>query len=453
MKRMFCLLILATALIVSAADGYAQNKNTQNQNRSNKGKNAKNTPQKTEPVNIQLPAYSNDCLFAIELQPDVEYGPTTAPQGAGRIQEIMRDKSNPNIFEYEHNSVWYKFTVPYSGNLEIEITPNSEWDDYDFCVFKYTDVYFSNHLIQNKIRPLASDLSRKDTTGMAAATPKNSKGQVVAKPRSKRQTKATLGMKADGKKNFIGINDDPAFLKSVPVKKGETYYIVLDNKSGNGDGHTIKVSIQVESYEPWVLFYDPVLKRNVDVDLLILEKNTDNRPIVKNASFKGSKVKMVPGFTYSLYAKRDGYFPIYKEFNSNIFKEDTLMRFNLNRTEKGTVFPVTDIYFDDDGNLLPESEPSLTNYMQMFNSYPEITIQVKGYVQSYAVDIEAEQKLSVARAKSVKDFFVQHGMPAENITITGMTQNEIKRAAAAALNKHQAFKDTKVDLIITGLNK
>lgn len=445
MNRRIFISLIALALVLGGNSMQAQNKKTTN------GKN--NKPTKTEPTLVTLPNNSNDCLFAIELQPDVSYGPTSAPQGAGRIQEIMRDKNNPHVFEYEHNSTWYKFTVPYSGNLEINIIPSNEWDDYDFIVYKYTDVYFSNHLIQNKIKPIASDLSSKDTTGIAAATPKATKNHTDVKPRSRRMVSPTMGMKADGTKQFIGPFDEPGFLRSIPVRKGEVYYIVLDNKSAKGDGHTIKVSIQVNSYEPMVLFYDPVAKKNIDVDLLILEKNTDNRPIAKNPAFRGGKIKFVPGFSYALYAKKDGYFTVFKEFNSNIFKEDTLMRFIMNRTEKGTVFPIADIYFDDDANLLPESDTSLLNYIQMFRGHPDITFQIKGYVQSYAVDIESDQKLSIARAQSVKEFFVAHGLSADQITIAGMTQNEIKRSAAAALNKRQAFKDTKVELIITGLSR
>ena len=442
MKQRIILPIIALSLVFSAGNVLAQN---------NKNKNKK--PVKQVEDNIKLPPNSNDCLFAIEIHPDVPYGPTTAPQGAGRQLEVMRDKTNPHAFEYEHNSTWYKFTVPYSGNLEISITPNSEWDDYDFMVYKYTDIYFSNHLIQNKIKPLASSLAAKDTAGLYAATPKDNKGNVKDKPRSRRMTTATLGMNSEGKKLFIAPNEDEDFLKSIPVRKGEVYYIVLDNKSSKGDGHTIKVSIQVESFEPLVVFYDPVAKKNIDVDLLILEKNTDNRPIAKNPSFKGGKIKFVPGFNYALYAKKNGYFSVFKEFNSNIFKDDTLMRFIMNKTEKGTVFPIADIYFDDDANLLPESDTSLLNYMQMFKGHPEVTFQIKGYVQSYAVDIEADQRLSIARAQSVKEFFVAHGLSPEQITIAGMTQNEIKRSAAAALNKRQAFKDTKIELIITGINK
>lgn len=447
MKKLFLSLIIV-ALICSFGEANAQNKGKN----KNKGK-QQNKPTKVEPEYTQLPANSNDCLFAIELNPDVAYGPTTPPKDAGRLMEITRDKNNPYAFECEHNSVWYKFTAPYSGNLEIFITPNSEWDDYDFMVYRYTDVYFSNHLIQNKIKPIASSIATKDTTGIAAATPRDKKGNVKDKPRSKRMTEPTMGMRHDGKRLFLGPNDQEEFLKSIPVRKGEVYYIVLDNRKADGMGHTIKVSIQVESFEPMVLFYDPTIKRNVDVDLLIQEKNTGNRPIVKNASFRGGKIKFVPGFTYSLYAKKDGYFTIFKEFNSNIFKDDTLLRFNLNKTVKGTVFPITDIYFDDDAKLLPESDTSLLNYIQMFKGHPDLTFQIKGYVQSYAIDIEAEQKISIARAQSVKEFFVAHGLDANKITIAGMTQNEIKRAAAAALNKHQVFKDTKVELIITGISK
>ena len=444
MKQTIVLSIIAAALLFGAGNAMAQN---------NKNKNKNKKPVKPVQENVMLPANSNDCLFAVEIQPDVPFGPTTAPQGAGRQLEVMRDANNPHAFEFEHNSTWYKFTVPYSGNLEVSITPNSEWDDYDFMVYRYTDIYFSNHLIQNKIKPLASSLAKKDTTGIYAATPKDNKGNVKDKPRSRRMTTATMGMNITGKKLFIGPNESEEFLKSIPVRKGEVYYIVLDNKSSKGDGHTIKVSIQVESFEPLVVFYDPVAKKNIDVDLLILEKNTDNRPIAKNPSFRGGKIKFVPGFNYALYAKKNGYFSVFKEFNSNIFKDDTLMRFIMNKTEKGTVFPIADIYFDDDANLLPESDTSLLNYMQMFKGHPEVTFQIKGYVQSYAVDIEADQKLSIARAQSVKEFFVAHGLSPEQITIAGMTQNEIKRSAAAALNKHQAFRDTKIELIITGISK
>lgn len=458
--RLIATLLIASALTFGAVQAQAQNKNTSKNQKSKQ--NQKVEPEK--PTELQLPANSNDCLFAIPLQLDIPYGPTTAPKGAGRIQEIVRDKSNPNVFEFEHNSAWFKFTVPYNGNLEIEIMPNSPLDDYDFLVYKYTDDYFSNRLIEGRVRPIAGSLSMPDTnainkaypmqkpkqpsSGTSTAPRPNPNGQKTPQVRYKAPTMATLGMKGTATKTFVGKNSTEGFVKSIPVRKGEVYYIVVDNLNNEGNGLTIKASIQVSSYNTTVLFYDPVAKKNLEVDLLILEKNTDNRPVVKNPAFRGGNVKFVPGFTYTLYAKKDGYFPVYKEFNSNIFREDTMARFHMNRATVGTVFPISDIYFNDDAHLLPESDTVLLNYITMFKNYPAVQFTIKGYVASYGVDLEGDMRISLARAEAVKQFFIEHGIEANRMKVAGMTQNEIKRAAAAALNKSQSFKGTKIELII-----
>lgn len=432
MKRI-AVALLTCLLLVGVCNLQAQNKPTGKRPTTSKT-NKNKPPVKPKPEDVQLPANSNDCIFAIELQPDVAFGPTTAPNGAGRVQDVMRDKNNPWVFEYEHNTVWYKFTVPYSGNLEFNITQTNPKDNYDFIVFRYTDTYFSNRIIEGRVKPVAACFSAVDSTAKAGVP--------------------HLGMRVkDATKLFIDNKSTQGFVKSIPVKKGEIYYIALDNLSSKGAGHTIKVSIQVDSYEPTLVFWDNELKKRVDVDLLILEKNTDNRPIVKNPSFRGGKVKFVPNFTYTLYAKKEGYFSVYKEFNSNIFRDDTLLRVMLNRTVKGTAFNINDVYFDDNGALLPESDTALLNYISMFRNHTDITLQIKGYVQSYGVDLERDMELSLKRAQSVKDFFVKNGIEEDRMTVAGMTQNEIKRSAAAALNKGQSFSETKIKLIITGIKE
>lgn len=462
--RTIATLMIASLLTLCTIQTQAQNKSTSKSSKSKQNQKV----EAEKPQEHQLPSNSNDCLFAIPLQLEIPYGPTTAPKGAGRIQEIVREKNNPNVFEFEHNSVWFKFTVPYNGNLEIDIMPNSPLDDYDFLVYKYTDDYFSNRLIEGRIKPIAGSLSSPDTNAINKAYPMqrpktpttgapqsrpNPNGQKTQQVRYKAPTMSTLGMKVSATKTFVPKSSTEGFVKSIPVRKGEVYYIVVDNLNNEGNGLTIKASIQVSSYTPTVLFYDPVAKKNLEVDLLILEKNTDNRPVVKNPTFRGGQVKFVPGFNYTLYAKKDGYFPVYKDFNSNIFKEDTMMRFHMNRATVGTVFPISDIYFNDDAELLPESDTVLLNYITMFKNYPGVQFTIKGYVASYGVDLQGDMRISLARAESTKEFFVKHGIDASRIKVAGMTQNEIKRAAAAALNKSQSFKGTKVELIINQVNK
>lgn len=451
MKRLL-IAFLACVLVFGYTDVQAQTKksNTTTKTTTKKKKNKKGKKdEKVEPVNtdIELPYNSNDCLFPIALQPDVMYGPTAAPKGGGRVMEVMADQKHPNLFDYEHNSVWYKFVVPYNGDLEISIVQTNPMDDYDFLLYRYTNDYFSNHILQNKVLPVAYNLAPVDSAmAKAVATVKGKKG--VAEPAP------TIGMLHDAKDNGLTKKQSGRYIKSIPVHKGEVYYLVLDNRSVKGSGHSVKVSVHVDAFEPKVMFYDPVAKKYIDVELLVLEKNTDNREIVKNPSFKNGKIKFVPGFNYTLYAKKPGYFSVYKDFNSDIFMVDTMLRFIMNRTERGTVFPVNDIYFEEgESTLLPVSDTALLNYIAMFRNHPDVTFLIKGYVPTYGVDVEHDQQVSLARAQSVKDFFARNGISEDRIEVAGMTPSEIKRSAANVLDKKQHFRDVKVEIIITGIRK
>ena len=243
------------------------------------------------------------------------------------------------------------------------------------------------------------------------------------------------------------------FIKSMPVRMGEEYYIVLDCAGNNPQGHTITVSVQADAYEPLVLFYDKKARKYVDVNLMILERGSDGeRPLVQQADFRGGKVKFIPGFSYTLYAKKDGYFSVYREFNSrDLMLHDTVMLYQMERTERGSSFVIKDLYYEaDEATLIGNYDSVLMDYVAMFRNHPDITFLVKGYVQSYGVNVEADMLLSLERAKAVKEYFVKHGIAADRMTTAGMTKNEIKRAAAAALDKGGGFSGIKAELIITG---
>ncbi len=446
MKKKLVILIVLFACIMpefvigqtktpSATRNAAQSKSGNSAPKNNK--NVKNTKGKKKPVKkeptpeIELPYNSNDCLFAVELKPDIPFGPTTAPSGGGRIMEIQRDSKNSYLFEIEHNTVWYKFVAPYSGLLYLEITPTDPSDDYDFLVYRYTNQYFTNELIFNRIKPVIANLSLPDSA-----------------------SKGCIGISSKGKKAFIGKNSTEPYNVPISVSKGEVIYIVLDKPNNGGKGHTIKASVHVESFEPKVSFYDPKLKKNIDVEILLIEKNTDNRILLKNAAYKGGKIRFVPNFNYALYAKKDGYFSIYKDFNSNIFKEDTVMKFIMNRTEKGTKFPLTEVYFEDgDIQLMKESDTVLNNYVQMFKNHPNVEFNIKGYVNSYGFDLESDIQRSYERASAVKDFFVKNGIEENRMTVSGMTKGEINKVANEVLNKNKTFNAVKIEFTITNVKK
>ena len=477
-KKLLIALLACTLIIGVAPDVQAQTKKktTKTTKTTKKGgkKGTKSAakpaaaPKPAEPQMVELPYNSSDCLFAIPLQLDKPYGPTTAPDGSGRIMEVVADKAHPNIFEREHNSVWYKVAIPYNGELVIDVVQADVWDDYDFLVYKNTGVYFSNQVMLNKVMPVAVNMSCVDSAALSAAALKAAEQKAKPAGGKKQDEKAaeepvfeaqpsllpTIGMNPEAKDKMLTKKQTGGFIKSIPVRMGEEYYIVLDNCADNGKGHTINVSVHVNAYEPLVLFYDKKGKRYVDVDLMILEKGGQGgeRPIVRNEHYKGGRVKFVPGFSYTLYAKREGYFSVFREFNArDLMMRDTLMLYQMERTERGSSFQIKDIYFEDgEATLIEGYDSVLMDYVAMFRNHPDVTFLVKGYVQSYGVDAEADMLLSLERAKTVKEYFIKNGVDADRITTAGMTKNEIKRAAAAALDKNGGFSGIKVELIITG---
>ena len=471
MKRIL-IALLACTLMFGYCDVQAQSKaksgSKTSKSTSKKGKKGKKQPEKPTVQLTQLPYNSNDCLFAIPLDVDQTYGPTTAPQGGGRLMEVMADKRHPNLPEFEHNSVWYKFTVPYNGKLDIAVTQQNLSDDYDMLVYRYTDQYFSNHIQSNKVLPVAVNMSSIDSSILVkkkaepVPTTGDAKADLKAKQEAAKQRRAeeelnaamgTIGMYHEAEDVLLTKASRKRHIRSIDVRKGEVYYILLDNVTPNGQGHSIKVSIYVDAFAVPVTFYDPKIKKNVDVNLTILEKNTNNRVIVRNDKFRGGVVKFVPGYNYTLYAKRDGYFSIFYDFNADRFKQDTLLRMRMNRAERGTIYPLTGLFFEDEYVLMRESDSTLMNYVQIFRNHPDCTFTIKGWVKTYGVDPEHDQLVSLERAKAVKDFFVKNGINEANIKTSGMTPTDIKRAATAAFDTKKANNEefVSVQLIITSV--
>ncbi|MDY6371374.1 MAG: OmpA family protein [Bacteroidales bacterium] len=495
MKRIFIALLSCALLLGVGVDAQAQTKKkkkskakttatTGKKKSSGDKEGKKKTKEPPAPTTIELPYNSNDCLFAIPLEIDKPFGPTSAPDGAGRIQEVVADKANPNLFEREHNSVWYKVSIPYNGLLEISIAQTSQWDDYDFLVYKNTGQYFSNQVMLNKVKPAAIHLAGIDSAAMFATVMKTDKqkaaearAQQIAENKAKQQAKAqaakrpadepplpeidehrgmkpTIGMLCEATDKMLTKKQTGKFIKSIPVRMGEEYYIVLDNCTPNGQGHTITVSVHADAYEPLVLFYDKKGRKYVDVDLMILERGgkEGERTIVKDEHYRGGRVKFVPDFSYLLYAKKDGYFSIYREFNSRqLMLRDTVMLYHMERTERGTTFPIRDIYFESgEATLIGNYDSVLNDYLAMFRNHPEVQFLVKCNVQSYGVNVEEDMLLSLERAKSIKSWFVKNGIDPRRISTSGMTKNEIKRTAAAALNDKGGFSDIRAEIIITG---
>ena len=159
-----------------------------------------------------------------------------------------------------------------TGELTMNVIPTKADDDYDFMLFKAAKNNFCDSLQKHKINPIRACISR-----------------------DKEELNGKTGLNYKSKNELVKHGVGAAYCKSLLVKKGEIYYLVLDNVYEKGDGHTIEFEIT-----QLVLFSGTVTDENnnpikTDIaltnqkgDTVLIEKTEDDgsynfiAPITKN---------------------------------------------------------------------------------------------------------------------------------------------------------------------------
>jgi outer membrane protein OmpA-like peptidoglycan-associated protein/uncharacterized membrane protein YeaQ/YmgE (transglycosylase-associated protein family) len=100
---------------------------------------------------------------------------------------------------------------------------------------------------------------------------------------------------------------------------------------------------------------------------------------------------------------------------------NTIYRYLSDTTAtKSRVFPFEGLEFDDAKiRTLPDTETAVTNLSKLIHAFPSVTMRIEGHTDASG-DPAADQKLSLARAESVKDMLVKAGVPANRITTAGL---------------------------------
>ncbi len=159
-----------------------------------------------------------DCVTPILVKDTVVFSPNT-PIGTGNELEILNNAPDDELyFENEHNTVWYKFWAKEDGFLTFDIIPVDPNDDYDFMLYRYNGDDFRSKVLSKKLKPIRTCISRNDTSI---------------------QGKTGLSLH-EPTEFFIHSGPSQSYVKYLQVKKGETFYLLIDNVYINGNGHMIK---------------------------------------------------------------------------------------------------------------------------------------------------------------------------------------------------------------------
>ena len=113
----------------------------------------------------------------------------------------------------------------------------------------------------------------------------------------------------------------------------------------------------------------------------------------------------------------------------------------------GVVYVMEDIYFDvNKATIKPESEVRLNKVLKTLQTYSDISVEISGHTDSDG-SAKSNQKLSEARAESVKDWLVKKGIDAKRISTVGQGEDkpvaDNKTKEGKQKNRRIEFKRTK----------
>lgn len=374
-----------------------------------KKKKKKPAPKPTAPIEIALPERCFDCFFAVKLQTDVPFGPTEPLQGPGYVNEIHRDAQTQNVFEQEHNSIWYSLEIPYDGKLLIDIKPKGASDDYDFLVYKYTDKYFCNRIEKNRVKPIRSvqSISSSDVQGRT-------------------------GLSLKGSMAHIKKSSDEAFGKYIDVKAGESYIIVLDNLTDGGLGHTITCEVWTDFAPLYIQPMDSLKAQRTTADIYVKELET-GRVVVDKKDAGSMKIKLLPGKTYNVSLSKEGYFRMNKTItHEQAAAKDSIFSAKLIEIKPGSNIPLEgELYFDNNEQgeiiLMKECYHAFDGVIKTLNEYPQINIDIIGRIATEGLNVRKDNEISKKRAEAIKNYLVSQGVNENRIRTRGSSIKELEK--------------------------
>lgn len=370
-----------------------------------------------------------DCNLAktITINGKTTYGKTIVPKGFGELKEISPAKQKTTYaFEKEHNSSWYKLIINASGELTFNVIPTKGDDDYDFMLFKSAKNNFCDSLQKHKINPIRACISR-----------------------DKEELNGKTGLNYKSKNEFVKHGVGPAYCKSLTVKKGEVYYLVLDNVYEKGDGHTLEFEIS----QP-VLFKGTVTDDNnkpIKTDIALTNQKGDT-VFVEKTKEDGSYDFIAPltkNQSYNLNFYNDSSFSFTKSITLADTAQLKTLKTVLPKLKKGNKYSIGSINFVGGSvQYLPRAIPSMNNLAKLLKKNKSLKIKIIGH--SNGRDMMDEQGIiafTKGRANTIRNYLAIQGIDEKRIEIDGKGDHEMLFKLPKA-NAEEQEQNRRVEILV-----
>jgi outer membrane protein OmpA-like peptidoglycan-associated protein len=355
---------------------------------------------------LSLKKTSSDCENAIHLKIGsyIKYGPT-GMSSYGTSKEIS-EKNNTFIFKEEHATSWYLLEIESDGDLCFEVFPYNSISDYDFVIFPYIKNDFCAQFKNKSIIPIRSNLAN-----------------------NKFSQKGKTGISLSGEKNRVPKGPHNPYSRSLHVKRGEQYMLILDNVTVNGEGHIIEFSFQQH-----VKITGKITNENnmpISAEISLFDPNGNLLEKINNQSTGDYQISTIinENRNYNLIFSSEGTFFQSSSINTvnlkdsfsfpNIITVLPELKTGLSVSFKNLNFIV------NKDELLPGSYPLAKALLSLMKNNDSLEIIIEGHTNGSDWEAlpkyqsKSEKKLSEDRAKTVSNYLFINGIEKYRVSTSG----------------------------------
>lgn len=391
-----------------------------------------------------------DCIDAVTIKSSKPV--TVTSNGVGKLIEISDpDPKSLYFFEKEHNTGWFKFQIAGDGELTLSLIPLNNTDDLDFVLFRYDMDGFCDRIRLKKQIPVRSNLSR-----------------------SGQGENPETGMKKDASVEFAHSGPGDPWSKSLPVKKYEVFYLVVDNVNGPNE-YQIQVNLNEKKLKKNPEASPEVPENYEEIKtpfrMMVVDDET-GKPIKGAFDIAGYQIgepfrindtsdctiNLSSSQNITLNCNAPGYFFFTKAmmappipFDAVKTPDTVKFEIRLKRAKAGQTLRLENIKFvGDDVGFLPSSRASLLSLQKFMEENPTAKIEIGGHVNAPDMrNLPKLKKLSKERAKAVYDYLVEKGIDPGRIEYRGWGNS--KMIYKKPLNEKQNEENRRVEVMVKSI--
>jgi outer membrane protein OmpA-like peptidoglycan-associated protein len=394
---------------------------------------------------VQLGVTGSDCIGALTI-PDTLIGPVYSPKGFGNNLELVGyELGDPYFIQREHNSVWYKFTIPYDCVFTFDLIPIQKDDDFDFLLFLYDGPNFCRDITAGRKIPIRTNISRKNI-----------------------EVQGQTGMSESSVDEYVPSGPGSSYSRALKARRGQTFYLLIDNPFRENEGHSIHLHYRrlkpiAEGQEPSAVEEEEYQIPLRTMRVTVTDKETGERiqsnvfidnlpdslpsryPFISQVS-----IDVLSYRTYDINVIKKGYLLHNEQF---IPKNDSLYEINvqLKRMRKGDRINLGNIKFESDqAVILAKSKPALEKLAEFMIENDNVTIEIQGHVNGEAKKNKRSYiRLSEDRAEAIYQKLSDAGVDQSRMTFKGF--GNAKMIYPNPVNTRQSEANRRVEAEIVEL--